>query len=447
MNKSKRKIWKTMRVINLFSKIVSGAWGNEAKERETDISCIRVADFDFEQLKVRNGEYTIRSYSNDCIKELKLKKNDILIEKSGGGDKSPVGRAVLFEKDVEALCANFIDVARPNYNTNPKFAEYLLATMYFLGINRFHFNKTIGIQNLNTKSFLREKMNIPNHTEQDKIVEFLDWKTSEINRFINAKKKQIKLLEELKKATITKAVTEGIYSDVEMKESYTYFIHKIPKHWKEIKIKRILQKLTRPFDESSELLICSNHGCVFPRRDKKIGLVSDDDNGYQGVAKGDLLIHGMDTWHGAIAISEFNGKCTGVVHVCESKQDKRYIAYYLKMLAFKKLYKAITNGVRQNTSDFRSWAKAGDIIIDLPPLSEQKEIANYIDCILEKISKQIKNLYSEISLLSEFRTKLISDVITGQIDIQDTIIPDYIKEVENINDEIETINENGEENA
>lgn len=63
----------------------------------------------------------------------------------------------------------------------------------------------------------------------------------------------------------------------------------------------------------------------------------------------------MDTWHGAIALSEYDGKITRVVHVCDSTEDKRFVVYYMQYLAFQGVYKLISNGVRGNTSDFRSW--------------------------------------------------------------------------------------------
>ena len=107
------------------------------------------------------------------------------------------------------------------------------------------------------------------------------------------------------------------------------------------------------------------------------------------------MIHGMDTWHGAIAISQYDGMCTPVVHVCTSNQSVRFICYYLRMMAFTKVYKAISNGVRQNTSDFRSWDKAGSLWIALPSVEEQEEIADILDNEVEKTKAEIVALISE----------------------------------------------------
>lgn len=162
------------------------------------------------------------------------------------------------------------------------------------------------------------------------------------------------------------------------KDSGVKWIGEIPSHWKTTKLKHIIVKLYREKRPNSELLVCSNKGKVIKKGDSKIGLVADNDDIYQGVCKGDLLIHGMDTWHGAIAISNFDGMCTPVVHVCDSKQNKTYIALYLQFMAISKVFKLISNGVRQNTSDFRSWDKVGAIPIMVPPLHEQQVIVDYL---------------------------------------------------------------------
>ena len=111
----------------------------------------------------------------------------------------------------------------------------------------------------------------------------------------------------------------------EMKYCDIEWEHLIPVGWSETRLKHVLIKLERPVEPDHEIVICSNRGEVVFRGEKNPGLVSMTENGYQGVKSGDLLIHGMDTWHGAIAVSSIEGKCTGVVHVCDSTEDKRFI--------------------------------------------------------------------------------------------------------------------------
>lgn len=181
------------------------------------------------------------------------------------------------------------------------------------------------------------------------------------------------------------------------------------------KTKAYFSKVVPEKTADAELLVCSNKGKVIKKGDAKMGLVADNNDIYQGVCKGDLLIHGMDTWHGAIAISDYDGMCTPVVHVCDSSQNKKFVVYYLQFMALSKVFKLISNGVRQNTSDFRSWDKVGAIPIMLPPIEEQQAIVDYIEAKLSKIDSCIADLQAEIDYLKEFKQRLISDVVSGQI--------------------------------
>ena len=346
--------------------------------------------------------------------------------------------------------------------TNIRYYEYLFRNSLFytslVGLGNGLMMKVSSTGKLNTvrKRIPMNKLNkvmlpYPPSEEQDQIVRFLDWKITEMNHFIHEKKKEIRLLEELKKAMICKFALEGLTKDTKFYKSDYPWINKVPIGWKETRLKNVLKKLNRIAHPEDELLVCSNSGKVIFRGDSRLGLVASSDDIYQGVRKGDLLIHGMDTWHGAIAVSNYDGKCTPVVHVCDSNENKRYIAYYLQALAYKKVYKAISNGVRENTSDFRSWNKAGSINILIPPTEEQNAISNLLDKKCNEIEDMIEGLRMEISYVTELRTKTIADVITGKVDVRNVVIPEYeeIKEVEideDIEDDIEdSIDEDSEE--
>lgn len=232
------------------------------------------------------------------------------------------------------------------------------------------------------------------------------------------RERELQTLNELKQAEIASVVTRGLNPNVPMKDSGIFWQPLIPQNWSVTKLKHVLTKLDRPRGPEDELLVCSNSGEVKKRGDSKLGLVADSDEIYQGVRSGDLLIHGMDTWHGAIAVSNYNGMCTPVVHVCDSAQNKKYIALYLRNMANQKVFKLISNGVRQNTSDFRSWGKVGTILIPIPPIEEQNAIVEYIESKTNKIDMMIEALKAEIDRLTEYKQRLISDVVTGQIDVR-----------------------------
>lgn len=286
---------------------------------------------------------------------------------------------------------------------------------------------------------------LPPKDEQDKIVAYLNWKTSMINKLITEKKREISLLKEYKESAISFYVTHGL-SETEMRPTEIYWLHEVPSRWKETKLKYLLRKHKRDVPENAELLICSNSGDVKKRGDSKLGLVASSDDIYQGVQRGDLLIHGMDTWHGAIAISEYDGMCTPVVHVCTCNQSKRFVAYYLKMMAYTKVYKAISNGVRQNTSDFRSWDKVANLLIAFPEYDEQEEISDYLDSLVFSVNAIVEGYEQQIEQLREMKHRIISDVVTGKIDVRGVEIPEYESIGEDsVFDEAESNNEETED--
>lgn len=324
-------------------------------------------------------------------------------------------------------------------NINRRYLHMLLRSPLFKTYyNQVSYGVRVGQWDMHYEDFKGMEVSLPPRAEQDQIVRYLDLQVSKINLLIAVKKKQIELLKDNLKSAIATLTVEGIERH-EMCDSQIYWLDHYPVDWRVTKLKYILTKHRRAVQPNAELLICSNSGEVFVRGDTKLGLVASSDDIYQGVRAGDLLIHGMDTWHGAIAISDYDGMCTPVVHVCSCREEKRFVSYYLKMMAYTKVFKAISNGVRQNTSDFRSWDKVGDLLICLPTIDEQIKIADKLDALTVETKRGIALFSNQIEQLTELRTRLISDVVTGQIDVRDVEIPDfeYISEADDIgnNDE------------
>ena len=301
-----------------------------------------------------------------------------------------------------------------------RYFDYLLRTKIYSGAFKTQSRGIIDSRlRLYPNKFYSFKAIVPPIEEQEKIVAFLDKKITLIESCKCQRERELQTLNELKQAEIASVVTRGLNPNVPMKDSGIFWQPLIPENWTVTKLKHVLSKLDRPRQPEDELLVCSNSGEVKKRGDSKLGLVADSDEIYQGVRRGDLLIHGMDTWHGAIAVSDYDGMCTPVVHVCDSTQNKRYIALYLRNMANQKVFKLISNGVRQNTSDFRSWGKVGTILIPIPPIEEQDAIVEYIESKNSKIDKMIEALTAEIERLIEYKQRLISDVVTGQLNVQD----------------------------
>ena len=117
--------WELIRLKNLIESREGGAWGEDATGSAEDVVCLRITDFDYQKYRFKSqGDFTIRHYKRNVIERLKLSIGDILVEKSGGGEKTPVGRAVIFDKDFPALYANFMDRLRCKKDVNPNWLLY-----------------------------------------------------------------------------------------------------------------------------------------------------------------------------------------------------------------------------------------------------------------------------------------------------------------------------------
>lgn len=140
--------WNRFRIKFALSNSNAGVWGDDEKGDENDIACFRVADFDYIHGCLRFDKLTYRNIEKKQLENRELHRGDLLIEKSGGGDATPVGRVVRFNFEDRATCSNFVNFVsmRDNYDSN--FFYYYFNAIYSNKENMLYFNQTTGIQNL-----------------------------------------------------------------------------------------------------------------------------------------------------------------------------------------------------------------------------------------------------------------------------------------------------------
>lgn len=162
--------------------------------------------------------------------------------------------------------------------------------------------------------------------EQKRIANFLDAKCAEIDALTADIQTQIDILEQYKRSVITEAVTKGLNPDAEMKDSGIEWIGEIPATWNIIRGKYLLKYLQKPVKEDDGVITCFRNGEVTLRSNRREDgfTMSDKEIGYQGIDVGDLVVHGMDGFAGAIGISDSRGKASPVLNVMDTKQNKRY---------------------------------------------------------------------------------------------------------------------------
>lgn len=191
--------WETRRIRECIADKRAGLWGEEPTpaNAEDHIVCIRVADFDMERLRVGTSKLTTRAVPHDLAKTRLLAPGDVLIEKSGGGDVTPVGRAVLYDLPEAAISSNFVTRVRPEQTViHPEWLLAVLAVLQATRRNVPFIKQTTGIQNLNEAAYFGLRMGVPPLNEQASILGHLR-KFDESQKAILAKAhREIDLLRE-----------------------------------------------------------------------------------------------------------------------------------------------------------------------------------------------------------------------------------------------------------
>jgi type I restriction enzyme S subunit len=194
-----------MQLRRCVEKIVSGNWGGEPGTSAVEALCVRAGDFDFRTYSANSG--VMRSFSTGDVEKSRLREGDLILEKSGGGEESPVGRVVEWKSYEVAIPTNFAAGVRANKRVSRKYLLYLFAACYSSRLTTRSIKQTTGIQNLDMGSYLSEKVPVPSLTVQEAIVERLDKVLFNIRTLQNCLEVQIEVLRERRRALITAAVT------------------------------------------------------------------------------------------------------------------------------------------------------------------------------------------------------------------------------------------------
>lgn len=297
-------------------------------------------------------------------------------------------------------------------NLNKKFAYYYLSALTDALKAKIHETTmgfiTMGVMNNSYIAF-------PCLKEQEIIVSFLDSKCSEIDAISADIQKEIEILEQYKRSVITEAVTKGLNPDVEMKDSGVPWIGKMPANWTCIKGKYILKYMQKPVKTDDGVITCFRDGEVTLRSNRREDgfTMADKEIGYQGIDVGDLVVHGMDGFAGAIGISDSRGKASPVLNVLDSRQNKKYIMYYLRSMAYGDVFAALATGIRVRSCDLR-WNKLSVLLYPVPPLEEQAEIVQYIEDTLNKVNGVISEKKQQLTVIDSYKKSLIYEYVTGK---------------------------------
>lgn len=199
--------WTQSRIKNHISRSAAGVWGDDEKGNKNDIICFRIADFNYGERCLSFDKITIRNIDPKQLEGRYLSKGDLLIEKSGGGETTPVGRVVYCNFDGKATYTNFIHSITLSDNVDSRFFLYYFNMLYSNKINLLYFNQTTGLQNLQIGEYLGQAIYLPPLSEQQAIADYLDKKCAEIDGLKAKLTKKRETLKELRQSIISEVVT------------------------------------------------------------------------------------------------------------------------------------------------------------------------------------------------------------------------------------------------
>ena len=308
-------------------------------------------------------------------------------------------------------------ILKSNKRVLPAFAE-----KYFLMLWKNQIFNALGDagvrSNLNSKDLLELSIPFPSLDEQQRIAEFLDGECGKIDGLKADIQAQIDTLEQYKRSVITEAVTHGLDTSAPMKDSGIPWVGQFPTHWTKKKGKYILRYMSKPVKQDDGVITCFRDGEVTLRSNRREDgfTMADKEIGYQGVDVGDLVVHGMDGFAGAIGISDSRGKASPVLNVLNTKQNKKYIMYYLRSMAYGEVFTALSTGIRVRSCDLR-WNKLAELLYPLPTIDEQNNIVNYIDEQIARTNEIIADKKSQIETLDGYKKSLIYEYVTGKKEV------------------------------
>jgi len=202
--------WVRRRLSTLVETPQGGVWGEAPGESDYNVACMRVADFDRWSATASSQDPTIRSIRSQQLDRLRLEPGDLLLEKSGGSEKQPVGfvaRFVDLSLDTPTVCSNFVARLRPRRDVDAEYLSHLFAAIYDARLNVPYVKQTTGIQNLDVEAFLAQDWAIPARDQQRRIATELAALFEHLTHGRGLLKRQVDLLAEHRQALITAAVT------------------------------------------------------------------------------------------------------------------------------------------------------------------------------------------------------------------------------------------------
>ena len=395
--------------------------------QETGVRFLRTTDITDEGELREGGVFLPQELVGNYV----LEDGDILISRSG-----TVGRSFLYQSHLHELCAYAGYLVRfvPDISVLPKYIFLFTKTQAFEGFVRT-MSISSTIENVNADKYANAHLPIPPLAEQAAIVRYLDHTDGRIVRYLHSRERLIELLKEYRQAVIHESVTRGLDPDVPLKPSGVAWLGDVPAHWETRRLRHAVNMRVSNVDKHSKddelpVRLC-NYVDVY-----KNDRITESMPFMRATAKaneidrfrlepGDVLItKDSEVWNdiGVPAFVEYSAKdlvCgyhLALLRPLRTVLNGAYLFYSLQSSAIAYQFHIAANGVTRYGLSHHAIKSA---LLPIPPLAEQAAIAAYLDKQTAAIDAAMARARREIDLLSEYRTRLIADVVTGQVDVRE----------------------------
>lgn len=370
---------------------------------------IRITDIDDNGNLKNDG---VKTLNPNIAKDYMLKKGDVLFARSG----ATVGKSFLYNSDKPACFAGYLIKAVCNKHLLSSFLlAYTKSAQYDDWKNSTFIQATI--QNIGADKYMNMPIVIPSIPEQRAIVSFLDKKTTQIDCFITEAEHEIEKLSELKQAQIAHLVTHGTNPDAPMKESGIAWIGQIPEHWEVNKIRsHFKERRTKVSDKDYPALSVAREGIV-PQLDTAVK--TDNGDNRKLVLKNDFVVNSRSDRKGSCGVSDYDGSVSLISIVLEPHDiNPQYVHYLFRSNNYVEEFYRNGRGIVADLWTTR-YSEMRNIFIPIPPVSEQKDIVSAINSLNNKIDTLVSELTTQINHLKELKQRVISDAVTGKIDVRE----------------------------
>lgn len=395
--------WKMKRLASMFV-------GEVEINKEYRIK--RAFKFNYGDLVPKNEVGDLEEYKNVYTKYSLIKKGDIII--NGLNLNYDFVSQRIACTPYEGIITSAYVVCRPRKKVSYNFYTYLFKGMDSMKL--FH-GMGSGIRlTLSFKELKRQLLPVPPEEEQDAIVFYLDIKCSSIEVLLANKKKEISLLQEMKQRVIADAITRGLNPNVKFKPTNISWLPEIPEHWKMSKVSsHFRQRNEKVSDKKYSPLSVSKIG-ITPQLDN-VALSNAEGNSRKLVKVGDYAVNSRSDRKGSCGVSNYEGSVSLITIVLEPFDiDGGYVHYLFRSSPWVEEFYRNGRGIVADLWTTNYQMMKG-MYLPVPPIEEQHAIVSYITERVAKIDSLVEKLNKEIECIKEYKQRLISDVVIGQIKV------------------------------